>query len=48
MVSFLDKNGTLLVYKTQVKSYLEYGALTWKYSTVIYLKRLDKVEWHVQ
>ena len=41
---FLDKRGIMLLYKAQVRPYLEYGALTWMSSASTHLQRLDKVE----
>lgn len=46
--NFLDKRGIMLLYKAQVRSYLEYGALTWMSSAATHLQRLDKVERRVQ
>lgn len=48
VANFLDKRGIMLLYKAQVRSYLEYGALTWMSSAATHLQRLDKVERRVQ
>ncbi len=44
IASLLDKRGILLLYKAQIRPYLEYGALTWMSSAPTHLRRLDKVE----
>lgn len=37
-----------LLYKVQVRPYLEYGALTWMSSPATHLQRLDKMERRAQ
>ena len=44
VASFLDRRGILLLYKAQIRPYLEYGALTWMSSAATHLRRLDKLE----
>ena len=48
VASFLDKRGIMLLYKSQVRPYLEYGALTWMSSASSHLRRLDRVERRVK
>ncbi|XP_045129291.1 uncharacterized protein LOC123515009 [Portunus trituberculatus] len=40
----LDKRGIQLLYKAQVRPYLEYGTLTWMSSAATHLQRLERVE----
>ena len=44
IAGFLVKCGILLLYKAQVKPYLEYGTLTWMCCSSTDLQKLDKVE----
>ena len=48
VAGLLDKRGILLLYKAQVRPYLEYGTLTWMSSAATHLRLLDKVERRVQ
>ena len=44
VAKFLDAKGLLLLYKAQIRPYLEYATLTWMSAAPIHLQRLDAVE----
>ena len=44
VAKFLDAKGLLLLYKAQIRPYLEYATLTWMSAASTYLQRLDAVE----
>ena len=44
VATFLNRRGTLLLHKAQIKPYLEYAALTWMSSAAFHLRKLDRVE----
>ena len=48
VAGLLDKRGIQLLYKAQIRPYLEYGALTWMSSAATHMQRLDKIERRVQ
>ncbi|XP_045130660.1 uncharacterized protein LOC123515839 [Portunus trituberculatus] len=48
VAGLLDKRGIQLLYKAQIRPYLEYGVLTWISSAATHLQRLDKIERRVQ
>ncbi|XP_063885551.1 uncharacterized protein LOC135113858 [Scylla paramamosain] len=44
VASFLDSREILLLYKAQIRLYLEYTALSWMSSAPTHMRKLDKVE----
>ena len=44
MAGFLDKKGRLLLYKAQVRPYLEYAALSWMSCAATHTRKLDSIQ----
>ena len=44
VASFLDRDGRLLLYKAQIRPYLEYAALSWMSGAATHTKRLDSIQ----
>ncbi|KAG0724708.1 hypothetical protein GWK47_040036 [Chionoecetes opilio] len=44
VASFLDRGGKLLLYKAQIRPYLEYAALSWMSRAASYTRRLDSIQ----
>ena len=44
VASFLDRGGKLLLYKAQIRPYLEYAALSWMSCAASHTKRLDSIQ----
>lgn len=44
MAGFLDKGGKLLLYKAQIRPYLEYAALSWMSCASSHTKKLDSIQ----
>ena len=42
--SFLDRKGRLLLYKAQIRPYLEYAALSWMSCAASHTKKLDNIQ----
>ncbi|KAG0730557.1 hypothetical protein GWK47_028003 [Chionoecetes opilio] len=44
VASFLDRGGNLLLYKAQIRSVLEYAALSWMSCAASHTRRLDSIQ----
>ncbi|KAG0718967.1 putative RNA-directed DNA polymerase from transposon X-element [Chionoecetes opilio] len=44
VASFLDRGGKLLLYKAQIRPYLEYAALFWMSCAASHTRRLDSIQ----
>ncbi|KAG0715058.1 PDF receptor [Chionoecetes opilio] len=44
VASFLDRGGKLLLYKAQIRPYLEYAALSWMSCAASHTRRLDSIQ----
>ncbi|KAG0710836.1 putative RNA-directed DNA polymerase from transposon X-element [Chionoecetes opilio] len=44
VASFLDRGGKLLLYKAQIRPYLEYAALSWMLYAASHTRRLDSIQ----
>ena len=42
--SFLDRRGRLILYKAQIRPYLEYAALSWMSCAATHTKKLDSIQ----
>ncbi|KAG0710249.1 hypothetical protein GWK47_002561 [Chionoecetes opilio] len=44
VASFLDRGGKFLLYKAQIRPYLEYAALSWMSSAASHTRKLDSIQ----